>query len=96
MKFLINENQLYDLNEGNFNPETQRWNKERMALKKYLMNYGQSMISKENGKEYKVIFDSFISNSIGINYCVCIQYDSMLNDIGDIIYVRALDKFRPI
>lgn len=53
------------------------------------------MISSENGKEYKVIFDTFLSNLLGINFCVCIQWDSMTNIPGEIIYVRAYDKFRP-
>ena len=51
------------------------------------------MISRENGKEYKVILDSFLSNLLGINFCVCIQWDSMTNIPGEIIYVRAYDKF---
>ena len=53
----------------------------------------KNMISRENGKEYKVILDSFLSNLLGINFCVCIQWDSMTNIPGEIIYVRAYDKF---
>ena len=75
------------------NPYKKRWTTERSSLKKYIVNYGETMISRENGKEYKVILDSFLSNLLGINFCVCIQWDSMTNIPGEIIYVRAYDKF---
>jgi hypothetical protein len=52
------------------------------------------MVSRENGKTYKVIYDKFLSNQIGINYCICIQWDTLTNEAGDIIYVRAYDKFK--
>ena len=75
-------------------PLSQRWHNERSKLKNYLISYGQTMISLENGKEYKTILDSFISELLGINYCICVQWDSLTNIPGEIIYVRAYDKFR--
>lgn len=95
MKYLINESQLKNIYED-INPYQKIWENERATLKRYLLNFGQNMISRENGKEYKVIFDSFLSDIIGFNYCICIQYNSMTNECGDIIYVRAFDKFKPI
>ena len=92
MELLVTEQQLRNLNED-VNPYKKRWTTERYSLKKYIVNYGETMISRENGKEYKVILDSFLSNLLGINFCVCIQWDSMTNIPGEIIYVRAYDKF---
>ena len=92
MELLVTEQQLRNLNED-VNPYKKRWKTERSSLKKYIVNYGETMISRENGKEYKVILDSFLSNLLGINFCVCIQWDSMTNIPGEIIYVRAYDKF---
>lgn len=92
MELLITEQQLRNLNED-VNPYKKRWTTERSSLKNYIVNYGETMISRENGKEYKVILDSFLSNLLGINFCVCIQWDSMTNIPGEIIYVRAYDKF---
>lgn len=94
MELLITENQLRNLSED-VHPLSQRWHHERFVLKDYLVKYGRTMISSENGKEYKVIFDTFLSNLLGINFCVCVQWDSMTNIPGEIIYVRAYDKFRP-
>lgn len=94
---LITENQFHNLHEDlNNAPYRERWHHERASLKKYLVNFGKTMISRENGKEYKVVFDSFLSNIIGLNYCICIQYNSMTNEAGEIIYVRAYDKFKAI
>lgn len=94
MKLLISEKQYKTLQED-FNQISlkPRWHHERSALKTYLLNYGQLMVSRENGKEYKVLLDSFLSNELGINYCICIQFNSLTNETGDIIYVRAYDKF---
>lgn len=92
MELLITEQQLRKLNED-VNPYRKRWMAERASLKKYIVNYGETMISRENGKEYKVIFDTFLSNLLGINFCICIQWDSLTNMPGEIIYVRAYDKF---
>ena len=38
-------------------------------------------------------FDSMISNYVGVNYCLCVQYDPMTLDIGNTVYIRACDKF---
>lgn len=92
MVLLITENQLKKMNED-INPLIKRWHHERFILKDYLIKYGKTMVSKENGKEYKVLYDTFISNLLGINFGICVQWNSMTNMPGDIIYVRAYDKF---
>lgn len=95
-KILITEQQLRNLHEEfDKGPYRDRWFHERQTLKNYLINYGQTMISRENGKEYKVIQDPFISGQLGINYCICIQWNSLMNIPGEIIYIRASDKFAP-
>ena len=88
----INEEVVADGN-ADHNPFKKRWKYERDTLKNYLVNYGELMTSKENGKQYKVLYDQFISGRLGINYCLCIQWNSMTNKPGNIIYVRAFDKF---
>ena len=93
MKLLVEQNQFNDIFKPKHNPLRKRWNRERKLLKDYIVNYGQTMVSKENGKEYKVILDTFISNLLGINYVICVQWDSLTNIPGEIIYVRAYDKF---
>jgi len=75
------------------NPFKKRWQYERKMLKNYLKNYGTIMTSKENGKQYKVIYDPSISQALGINYCLCIQWDPIKMDVGSTIYVRGFDKF---
>ena len=93
----INENAIDDevVADGNasHNPFKQRWKHEREVLKNYLVNYGEIMTSKENGKEYKVLYDTMLSSRLGINYCLCIQWNSMTTSPGNVIYVRAFDKF---
>lgn len=89
---LFTEEYVADGN-ADHNPFKQRWKHEREVLKNYLVNYGELMTSKENGKQYKVLYDQFISGRLGINYCLCIQWNSMTNKPGNIIYVRAFDKF---
>ena len=93
MDLLITESQYIKLNET-ANPLYGRSHQERTTLKNYLINFGDIMVSKENGKMYKVMYDKFLSNQIGINYCICIQWYSLTNEAGDIIYVRAYDKFK--
>ena len=96
MKLFITDEQYDYLAESiNATPYRKRWHHERSVLKKYLDTYGQLMVSKENGKEYKALFDPFLSDNLGVNFCICIQFDSTINKLGDIIYVRALDKFSP-
>lgn len=75
------------------NPFKQRWKREREILKDYLVNYGEIMTSKENGKEYKVLYDTMLSTRLGINFCICIQWNSMEMRPGNVVYVRAFDKF---
>ncbi len=92
IKTSLNEEVVADGNASH-NPFKQRWKRERDILKNYLSNYGEIMTSKENGKEYKVLYDSMLSSRLGINYCICIQWNSMTMMPGNIIYVRAFDKF---
>lgn len=93
-------NKIYPLNEeivadgsAEHNPFKKRWKYEREALKSYLCNNGEIMTSKENGKQYKVIFDTMLSQRLGLNYCICIQWNPITMEPGNIIYVRAYDKF---
>lgn len=88
----LNEEVVADGN-ADHNPFKKRWKYERETLISYLTNYGEIMTSKENGKQYKVLFDNMLSNRIGINYCLCIQWNPITMEPGNVIYVRALDKF---
>jgi len=88
----LNEEVVADGN-AEHNPFKQRWKHEREVLINYLSNYGEIMTSKENGKQYKVLYDQTLSSRLGINYCICIQWNPMTMEPGNIIYVRAFDKF---
>ena len=88
----LNEEYVADGN-ANHNPFKERWKHEREVLKNYLVNYGEIMTSKENGKQYRVLYDASLSSKLGINYCICIQWNPMTMEPGNIIYVRAFDKF---
>ena len=90
--FSLNEEVVADGNSEH-NPYGKRWRKERQLLKDFLCNYGKVMTSKENGKEYKVYYDTMLSQMIGVNYCICIQWDEVKMKPSSTIYVRALDKF---
>ena len=91
-RFSLNEEVVADGNSEH-NPYAKRWRKERQLLKDFLCNYGKVMTSKENGKEYKVYYDTMLSLMIGVNYCICIQWDEVKMKPSSTIYVRALDKF---
>ena len=80
------------------NPYKKRWKAEREALKNFVANYGKLMQSKEDdkgGKLYKVFFDKLMSNLIGYNYCICVQWDEVQMKPKSTVYIRALDKFTP-
>ena len=77
------------------NPYKERWDAERKALKDFLANYGKLMQSRENGNLYKVYYDKTLSELIGYNYCICIQWDSVEMKPKSVLYIRALDKFTP-
>ena len=77
------------------NPYKKRWDAERKALKDFVANYGKLMQSKENGKLYKCYYDKVLSQLIGYNYCICIQWDSVEMKPKSVLYIRALDKFTP-
>lgn len=80
------------------NPYKQRWKAERDALKNFIANYGKLMQSKEDdkgGKLYKVFYDKTMSNLIGYNYCICVQWDEQQLKPKSTVYIRALDKFTP-
>lgn len=92
IKAVLNEEVVADGN-ADHNPFKQRWKHEREVLINYLLNYGELMTSKENGKQYRVLFDDMLSNRIGMNYCLCIQWNPLTMEPGNVIYVRAYDKF---
>ena len=94
VKQIISEEFVADGNSEH-NPYAKRWREERQALKDFICNYGQVMQSKENGKLYKVYFDQTLSQMIGYNYCVCIQWDQYEMKPKSIVYIRAYDKFTP-
>jgi hypothetical protein len=93
----INEETVAD-GSSNGNPYKDRWKAERQALKNYVCNYGTVMQSKEDdkgGKLYKVFYDKGISELIGYNYALCVQWDEIQMKPKSIVYIRALDKFTP-
>ena len=90
----LNEEWVADGNASH-NPYKKRWDAERKALKDFVSNFGKLMQSKENGKLYKCYYDKTLSNLIGYNYCICIQYDSVEMKPKSVLYIRALDKFSP-
>ena len=75
------------------NPYAKKWKQERDALKNFIVHNGALMTSKENGKQYYVYVDYYISNMIGYNYCLCLQWDPYKREVGSTPYFRALDKF---
>ena len=80
------------------NPYEKRWKAERNALKNFIANYGKLMQSREDnkgGKLYKVYYDETMSNLIGYNYCICVQWNEQEMKPGSTVYIRALDKFTP-
>lgn len=80
------------------NPYEKRWKAEREALKSFVANYGKLMQSREDnkgGKLYKVYFDETMSNLIGYNYCICVQWNEQEMKPSSTVYIRALDKFTP-
>ena len=52
----------------------------------------QSLTVKE-GKLYKCYWDKGISELIGYNYCLCVQWDPIQLKPKSVVYIRALDKF---
>ena len=89
---LIKEEVVAD-GDSDHNPYAKRWDAERQALKDFICKYGKLMTSKENGKTYKVYYDKTLSELIGYNYCICLQWDAVKQEPSSIIYIRALDKF---
>lgn len=88
----INEEIVADGNPDH-NPFQKRWKREREALKNFIVNYGDIKTSKENGKQYKVLYDPNLSSLIGFNYCLCLQWDPVKMKPSTTVYVRAMDKF---
>ena len=93
-KSSLNEEWVADGNSSH-NPYAKRWKAERQALKNFLCNYGKLMQSKENGKIYKCYYDKTLSQLIGYNYVICIQYNMATNTPRSTLYIRAMDKFSP-
>ena len=89
---LINEEVVADGNSEH-NPYEKRWKAERKALKDFICNFGKIMTSRENGKQYKVYYDKVLSQLIGYNYCICLQWDPIQLKPSSTLYIRALDKF---
>jgi len=89
---IINEEWVGDGNASH-NPYKKHWDAERKALKDFVSNYGQLMQSKENGKLYKCYYDATLSQLIGFNYCICVQWDSVEMKPKSTLYIRACDKF---
>ena len=89
---LVNEEVVADGNSEH-NPYKKRWEAERKALKDFICNFGKVMTSKENGKTYKVYYDKTLSQLIGYNYCICLQWDTVALKPKSVLYIRALDKF---
>jgi hypothetical protein len=96
LKLLNEEFAMDGSSEGN--PYEKRWKAEREALKNFVANYGKLMQSKEDNKQgrlYKVYYDETMSNLIGYNYCICVQWDELTMKPKSTVYIRALDKFTP-
>ena len=55
----------------------------------------QSREDNKGGKLYKVYYDETMSNLIGYNYCICVQWNEQEMKPGSTVYIRALDKFTP-
>lgn len=89
---LLKEETVADGN-SKYNPYKKRWDAERKALKDFICNFGKLMTSKENGKTYKVYYDKTLSDLVGYNYCICLQWDQIEMKPKSILYIRALDKF---
>lgn len=89
---LLNEGAGYDGNSTR-NPYSKIWKEERNRLKQFIVQNGRMMASKENGKVYKVYYEQAISELVGVNYVLCLQYDPLTLEEGDTVYIRALDKF---
>jgi len=93
----INEEVVADGNSEH-NPYAKRWKSERKALKDFICNFGTLMQSKENdkmGRLYKCFYDKYLSNLIGFNYCLCVQWDEVKMKPKSTIYIRACDRFTP-
>ena len=93
----LNEEWVADGN-AEHNPYAKRWKTERQALKNFICNYGKLMQSKESSKQgriYKVFYDQGISNLIGFNYGLCVQWDIATNKPKSTVYIRAIDRFTP-
>lgn len=92
---VISEESVAD-GSSNGNPYEERWKTERKALKDFICNYGTLMQSKEDDKQgrlYKCFWDKTLSNLIGYNYCLAVQWDEIQNKPKSTIYVRACDRF---
>lgn len=89
---LLKEEVVADGN-AEHNPYKKRWEAERKALKDFICNFGKVMTSRENGKTYKVYYDKVLSQLIGFNYCICLQWDAVEMKPKSVLFVRALDKF---
>lgn len=92
IKRIINEEVVADGN-AEHNPYEKKWEAERKTLISFLVNNGTLMTSKENGKQYFTYFDKTLSDAMGLNFVLCVQYNQQTLEPGSIVYIRALDKF---
>lgn len=97
-KMMLSEQRLNQIIRESVASVTQehKWHMEREALKRFLVNNGRLMRSKENGKTYKVYYDQTLSNMIGYQYCICVQYSPYDMSVGLTPYIRAYDKFEDV
>ena len=95
LKKMLSEEVVADGN-AEHNVYSKRWKQEREDLKNFILHNGKMMTSKENGKRYFVYYDQSLSELVGNNYCVCLQYDPFTLKPSGTVYIRALDKFTSV
>lgn len=80
MKILLTENQLssiilneYNIADGNasHNPYKKKFENAKERLKKLIDIQGKTMVSMENGDEYKVYEIVSLGQMLGTRYCIC-------------------------
>ena len=94
---LLKEESVLD-GSSTSNPYKKRWDAERKALKDFICHHGvlmQSIEDNKDGKLYKCFYDKGISDLIGYNFCLCVQWDAVKQKPKSIVYIRAWDKFSP-
>lgn len=93
VKKMLNEEVVADGNSEH-NPYAKKWKHQKDSLRDFIVNNGILMQSMENGKVYKVVYATDLSNLIGIEFVYCVQYDQQKMEPVGTSYLRALDTFR--